>query len=59
MRFSIIYTVDVLQVTDKVTCDTVGELIKVVDVIVYEHQLDKLNIKIEEGWQNLQASNVK
>lgn len=50
MKFSITYTVDVLQVTDKVTCDTVGELIKVVDVIVYEHQLDKLNIKIQEGW---------
>jgi hypothetical protein len=33
-----------------VTCDTVGELIKVVDVIVYEHQLDKITIKIEEGW---------
>jgi len=50
MRFSITYTVDVLQVTDMVTCDTVGELIKVVDVIVYEHQLDKITIKIEEGW---------
>lgn len=50
MKFSIIYTVGKLQVTDKVTCTTVGDLIRAIDLVMFENKLSRNEINVEEIW---------
>lgn len=48
MIFNITYTVDKLQVTDKVTCDTVGDLIRAIELVMNENSLLRNQITVHE-----------
>jgi|LauGreDrversion4_2_1035121.scaffolds.fasta_scaffold849960_3 hypothetical protein len=50
MRFSINYTVGRFPHSDIVTCVTVGDLIRAIDLVLYENKLNREEIKVEEIW---------